>query len=323
MSPADRFLGNRAIVERLEARLGAGRLPHALIFSGPPGVGKRTYALRLIQALNCPDGGTSGCGECGQCRKVSRGAHPDVILISVEADATQIRIEQIRRMRSMLLLEPIEGRVRACVIDPAERLTPGAANALLKVLEEPPAGTYFFLITANAHELLPTIRSRSQVYHFAPLSTGALRELGVTDELVARWAQGSAGRAGQSDPEELRRRRDQMLAFLEGGFSGQPEALAELIGAPLAPSREDYPEAVRVACVLVSDLLALKVGFAGRVVNVDVQDRLASLAGSVDMDRLMGAAEQLKFIEANLRHHLNAQLMTDALLASLSPRNTA
>jgi len=320
MNEPDTFLGNQLVVERLEAKLRAGRLPHALVFSGPEGVGKRTYALRLVRALNCENGGTRGCGECPSCRKVGRGTHPDLGIVSVESGSTQIRIEQIRGLRETLDLAPIEGRVRAWIIDPAGRLTPGAANAFLKVLEEPPPGTVFFLITPNANELLVTIRSRCQIYHFAPLSLAAVRDLGVDDELVARWSGGSIGWARQADAVELRRVRDQMLGFLEAGFASEPADLAERVGTRLAPSREEHSEVMRAACLLISDLLYLKLGLAGKLVNVDVADRLAALSAGVGTGRLLEAARGVRFIEANLKHNLNSQLMTDALLVSLGSR---
>lgn len=323
MSAQPAFLGNEAVVGRLEAKVRAGRLPHALIFSGPEGVGKRTCALRIIQSLQCTEHTVSPpCGTCVPCLKIQHGTHPDVSLIGVEGDASQIKIDQIRRLRESLQLRPIEGTVRACLIDPAERLTPGAANALLKVLEEPPPGTHFFLIAGNADGLLVTIRSRCQVYHFAPLPLDSLHALGITDPLVARWTRGSIGRAQLTDPAELREDRNQMLGFLEGGLSGDPRALARLIGVKLAPSREAYPEMIRAACFLISDLLCIKLGMEDRLVNIDVRDRLSALAASVEIDNLIEAANQLRLIEANLKYYINNQLMTDALLASLIPDNT-
>jgi len=314
----EEFLGNAAVVRRLEACLESGRLPHALIFSGPEGVGKHTFALRLIQALNCSETGPRPCGTCSSCRKILRGTHPDTSVITVDPDASQIRIEQIRQLRETLTLSPFEGSVRGYIVDPADRLTPGAANALLKVLEEPPPDTFFFLITRNAGELLVTIRSRCQVYRFAPVSLEAVRSLGVSDELLVRWSQGSIGWARDADPGALRQTRDQMLDFLEAGLSGEPDEVANWVGSRLAGSREEYAEAIRAGYFLLSDVLHLKTGLGERVVNVDVQERLGRLAESVEIGRLIRAATQLRMVEAQSRQFLNNQLMTDALLVSLA-----
>lgn len=320
MTRPEPFLGNSAVIERLESKLVSGRLPHGLIFSGPEGVGKRTYALRLIQALNCREDVTRGCGICGSCQRIVRGTHPDVRMISVEGDATQIRIEQIRELREALLLAPASGVARAVIIDPAERLTLGAANALLKTLEEPPPSTFFFLITPNANELLITIRSRCQVYHFTPLSLEAIRDLGIEDELVARWSQGSVGRALQADPSEIVETRNRVLGFLETALNGEAAQLAELIGARLASSREEFRELARAGCLLVSDLMRLKVGVGGEIINIDVRDRLEALSAVVGIAALVEAGRQLRFVESSQRHFVNAQLTTDAMLTSLGPR---
>ena len=187
------FFGNEAMVARLRAKMAEDRLPHGLIFSGPDGVGKRTFALHVAQALNCsnqadPAFRGEGCAVCDSCRRVFAGAHPNVSTVSLENDASQIKIEQIRLIRSQLELAALDGAARVFLIDPAERMTPGAANALLKALEEPPERTHFILITTNAHELLITIRSRCQLYNFAPLRLAEIRASGVKDELVVRWS---------------------------------------------------------------------------------------------------------------------------------------
>lgn len=313
----DPFLGNAAVVERLEGKLRAGRLPHALIFSGPEGVGKRTFAVRLIQTMNCEGTGETACGECISCGKFERGTHPELSEISVEDGATQIKIEQIRSLRDRLELAPAGGRVRAWIIDPAERLSPGAANALLKVLEEPPPKTYFFLIATNAAGLLVTIRSRCQIYHFAPLPIRIVKEMGVSDDLVARWSAGSIGWVRRSDPAEVRRMRDEMLDFLETGFSGDPAVWARRIGVRLVSAREEFPELIRATCFLISDLMHLKLGLSDSVVNLDVADRLDALARQVEIADLVSAGREIRLLETRLKYHLNNQLLTDDLLTSL------
>jgi DNA polymerase-3 subunit delta' len=321
VTPQPAFIGNEAVVGQLLARLREGRLPHAMIFSGPGGVGKHTCALRIIQALNCSAGGDEACGECVPCRKVGRGSHPDVSILSVEEDASQIRIEQVRALRDSLELAPLEGRVRATIVDPAQRLSPGAANGLLKVLEEPPPGTFFFLIATNAHDLLVTIRSRCQAYHFAPLSLEAIRALGVEDDLVARWSGGSIGWAREADAAELRRMRDQMLGFLEAGLFGDRDAIRDLVGTRLGATRQEHAKMVRAAFKIIGDLVYLKLGLEERVVNIDVRDRLGRLGAGLGIGRLIHAAGELRFVDAHLERYVNPQLMTDALLVSLGPRD--
>lgn len=312
------FLGNDAIVARLEDRVRTGRFPHALVFSGPEGVGKHTFALRLVQALNCESQQVPACGECDSCTRIGRGAHPDVRTVGVAEDASLIRIEQIRDLREALALAPMEGRIRAWILDPADRLSPGAANALLKVLEEPPPQICFFLITTNASELLLTIRSRCQIHHFAPLPVASLRALVEADEWLIRWSGGSIGWLRQADPDAVRETREQMLSYLEAGWSRDPDALARQIGVPLAANREEFALRLRAACLLISDLVYLAVGNEDRIVNVDVRARLEELAGQVSASQLVDAAMRVIAIEKDLRSYLNLQLMSDGLAVSLA-----
>ncbi len=314
------FLGNSDIVERLQAKLQHGRLPHALIFSGPEGIGKRTYALMIAKTLNCLGDGAQFCDTCAQCQKVTAGTHPDVFFLSIEADASKIKIEQVRKLLSMLSLEPMEGSAKLFLIDPAERMSPGAANALLKALEEPPPRTFFILITQNVHDLLVTIRSRSQVYHFSPLTLDQVRDAGIDDELVVRWSQGSIGRAFATDKDALREGRDQMLEFLEAAMTASEAELASLLAASaeLGRSKEDYGERIRILGVLISDLLFLKEGVESRLVNVDIHDRLLGLSTTVTAERLVQIGDCLKFVESNLKYHLNRQMMADVLALTLN-----
>ena len=321
MSFADPFLGNVRVIAQLEAKLRRGRLPHALIFTGPEGVGKRTCALRIAKTLQCEKHESPPCGACAQCRKIERGHHADVSTLTLEGDASQIKIEQIRKLRSTLEFEPLEGVAKVYLIDPAERMTEAASNALLKSLEEPPAATYFFLITANSQELKATIRSRSQTYHFSPVPLEDIRKAGIADERVVRWSQGSIGRAMRTDAEELLSEREMLLEFLETVMTARDEALTGLLAASaeLARSKEDYRDRIRILGVLVSDLMFLEVGLDHRLVNVDIRERLENLRNNVSMERIVQIGDCLKFIEANLKYHVHRQMMADRLALTLNP----
>jgi len=127
------FIGNRRIIDRLRTKLREDRFPHGVIFSGPEGVGKHTCALMVAKALNCTNAQPADfCDQCSSCRKTESGTHPDVVTISIEDDATQIKIAQIRQVLSVLELQPLEGRNKIFIIDPANSLNTEAANALLK-----------------------------------------------------------------------------------------------------------------------------------------------------------------------------------------------
>src|SRR5262245_29134389 len=123
------FIGNAKVIERLRGKLREGRFPHALIFSGPEGVGKRTCALMLAKALNCLESGADDfCDACSQCRKINAGVHPDVLMIGLEEDAAEIKIPQIRELLVTLGLRPLEGSHKIFIIDPADAMNLSSAN---------------------------------------------------------------------------------------------------------------------------------------------------------------------------------------------------
>ena len=312
----DQFIGNRKIIERLRNKLREDRFPHGLIFSGPAGVGKHTCALMIAKALNCVRASAGEfCDECPACRKVESGTHPDVLTISVEDEATQIKIAQVRQLLSLLDLQPLEGRNKVFIIDPADLLNAEAANALLKGLEEPPENTFFILITVNVQELLRTVRSRCQTYNFTPLTIDEVRTHGIDDELTVRWSQGSIGRARGLDLAQLKGERNAVLEFLETVINARQEDFQELLGvsAEMGRAKQEFASRMDMLAVLLADLIYIKEGTRERVVNIDIQDRLNKLAERSGAERLIKMGEFLRFIESSMKLHVNRQILTDVL----------
>ena len=313
----DSFIGNRKLIDRLAAKLREGRFPHGLIFSGPQGVGKHTCALMIAKSLNCTNAAMpdTSCNECTNCRKIEAGTHSDVMTISVEEDASQIKIAQIRHLLSMLDLQPLEGRNKIFIIDPADAMTDEAATALLKGLEEPPENSFFILITVKVHELLLTVQSRSQVYNFTPLTLDEIRRHGISDELVVRWSEGSIGHARSLDIARLKSERDLMLDFLEITVTANEEQFQDLLGASsdLGHAKQGFEERMKILAVLLADVLYLKEGVAEKVVNIDIHDRLAKLANRTSVDQIVQMSDFLGFIESSLKGNVNRQMLTDVL----------
>ncbi len=151
---------NRAQAHRLMSAL--DRLPHALLLAGPVGLGKNAFAWHLTRRLLCtqPAPEAEPCGICHSCRLYQAGTHPDVIQIAPEEQGKAILIDQIRALAGFLQLKPHSAPSKVAVISPAEAMNLNAANALLKMLEEPPAGSYLILVGAKLQRLPATIRSR-------------------------------------------------------------------------------------------------------------------------------------------------------------------
>ncbi len=195
----DTFLGNRGVVADLRRMLAEERLPQTLLFAGPEGVGKATLARLLAAAFNCARGPEGPCGECPACRRILAddlslpeyrklfeerakaapdkrkenplvlSSHPEFLTFPPDGPLAQISIDQVRRLREHAQFGPSLGRRRLFLLDHADRMDAPAANSLLKILEEPPPYLTLVLTATNAFDLLPTIRSRSVPFYFAPL----------------------------------------------------------------------------------------------------------------------------------------------------------
>lgn len=159
------IVGQEVAVNILKNSIQNKRSHHAYLFVGPDGVGKRTTAIAFAKALNCRFS-TDGCGLCDSCRKIERGIHPDVELISPTEGGLTISIDQIRNLQRKVSYKPLEGEWKVYIIDDAASATEEASNCLLKTLEEPPSRVILILITENIYRLLSTVRSRCQLILF-------------------------------------------------------------------------------------------------------------------------------------------------------------
>ncbi|MDQ3299764.1 MAG: hypothetical protein M3619_24560, partial [Myxococcota bacterium] len=160
--------GQDHVVAQLRRAIERDRVPHAYLFSGPPGAPLYDAAIALAMAMSCQRTPGEPCLECDACAKISSGIHPDVVTLVREGAAQIIPIETVRnQVIARLGFPPHEGPVRVYIVEEATAIAPPAANALLKTLEEPPARTVFVLCTTAPEQLLPTIRSRCQRIRFA------------------------------------------------------------------------------------------------------------------------------------------------------------
>jgi len=229
------FLGNEQLKTNLSAAVDRQRAAHFYLLSGPAGAGKRTLARLLAAALLCRSGGKKPCGVCSQCRKALAWAHPDLIVVD-DPEKKTVPVELVRQAREDLFVRPNEAERKIYYVPRAQDLNLSGQNALLKVLEEPPAYGVFLLLTDNPDRLLPTVRSRCVELKLQPLSReqmlGALRrefpQAGAED-LNAAMAR-SGGWLGQAK------------AFLTEGGGWLPQTL----GFAEAYSRKDTLGLLRV-----------------------------------------------------------------------------
>lgn len=167
------FFGNEGLKRRLSAAHSGGGLSHCYILSGPKGSGKHTLAMILAAAMECTGKGEQPCGVCPSCHKIFGGGHPDVI--TVDSDKATVPIRVIRDMQADAYIRPNEGKKKVYIIPRAQDMQAPAQNALLKLLEEPPAYCTFLLLTDNAEKILSTVRSRAVELSLLPLSDEHLK----------------------------------------------------------------------------------------------------------------------------------------------------
>ncbi len=248
-----RIRGHAQALGIIRHALQAGRLPHALLLSGPEGVGKRQVALEVAKALNCsgvPAGGTAAgpdaCDACRSCRLVESGAHPDVVVLELAPKERWLKIDQIREIEHHVTRTPYAGRRRVAIVDAAECMTSQAQNAFLKTLEEPPGRAVLILISGAPTALLPTVRSRCQEVRFGPLPDAVLSTLLAEEGLDAGEAQRAAelGAAGVGQAKLWaerfpRKRQDELLVHLWASLPSPAGALAwaDRLAKTLAPDR--------------------------------------------------------------------------------------
>ena len=307
---------NQSLFESLKAR--AGRFPHALLIHGARGTGKLALAEQTAQFLLCEDAARRPCGRCEGCRWFLAGSHPDFRRLEPEALAkepagdpddaaeapakrakpsVQIRIEQVRELDGFLNVGSHRGRLRVALVHPADDMNPNAANALLKGLEEPPAGAVFLLVAHRPSQLLPTIRSRCV----------ALAVPVPPQELALRWL-----------VEQGARNPERWLAYAGGAplraleYAGNAEVLERLLQRPMPVDDRDELEALADAL----QKLALDRALAAMGLPPKYQ------TGTIPRDPAK-AREWLAYSRAMVerrllsRHPLNPKLFSAEMLASL------
>lgn len=304
--------------------LETGRIPPTLVLAGQPGVGRALLARELAKALNCKGEAASAlphaaglsvtagrsrplasldgqvpCNACAACRKVDHGTHPDVVTIVPEDGKAALSIDQVRAAVDEMTLAPVEGRRRVFVFDPADALTEDAQNALLKLLEEPPARTHVILIARHEDALLRTIASRSFVLALGELSpedvSALLEARGVPHaEAIERaaWALGSPGLAlREGHLERVADAKRLLESWASGAARRDPLGVAnELIGH--AAPRTQEPQERRDGALEVVSLVSRALRDAlDRAVRGEESVRLSGTDSPL-LDRLARAGRE-------------------------------
>jgi len=341
----DQIAGNARVKEILKRMLESGRLPGALLFAGEEGVGKKLFALEVARALNCrTPRKNEACGECAACVRTLKinyperddaeewnqiiwTDHPDVGL--VVAPKRVLRVEQMRQIEKEANFRPFEGKARMFLVDDAEKLNDASANALLKVLEEPPRTSHLILITARPAMLLPTILSRCQMIRFAPLAPDEIESHLNRNKLVdsktarirARAAGGSMGRALSGDLVTFTSQRKAMLKVLNALVlsENRAELLRSAEQLNEAQYKEEFEERLDVLETLIRDVWMLSLGVKpSQLVNEDLLAELQPISDKVDSARVANWILHIEDMREQLIVNINRKVTTDALFLTMA-----
>lgn len=326
MSFAD-ILGHERIIEVLRRSLRTGKIAHSYLFEGISGCGRKKTALALIQALFCSVLPDDACGDCPSCRKVTGGNHADIHLIEPLPDKRDISIDQLRAMQRELSLRPYEAPRKACIIEPAERMSVNAANSLLKTLEEPPGNALIILLTENAGMLLPTIRSRCQLIRFSHLSPEHVRTLlergGIADgtaSLLAPMSGGSMQQAYGLDNGSLASRREMVLTLLAqlnlDRISTVFDASEELSG-----NRDETIETLDMMISFFRDAVHLAAG-SSDIINRNIRHAIESISTRRSFPRNLELLNRIYDTRHAVQRNANPKLALDHLFMNIAAVET-
>ena len=303
--------GHDRIVAQFRRALERRRLASTFLFVGPPGVGKRSFALALAKSLLCEqrdEPQLDPCGMCPSCVQVEAGTHPDIHVVQKPEGKSEIPVALLigpleNRMREGfcfdISLKPFAGGRKIGIIDGSDFLNEEGANSLLKTLEEPPPRSVIILIGTSEAKQLPTIRSRAQIVRFAPLSQETVARLLVERQLVdaaearrlAAFSEGSVSRAIELADPELWRFRGELLAKLAAEPLESFRLAPTVVAFVDAAGKEAPPRRARAR-----QLIGFAIGFYRRLLyrQVAAEDAVLlagdQLAGDDELDRQVSEA---------------------------------
>ncbi len=318
------LIGHAWAEELLKGHIRRGAVRHAYLITGPNGVGRRTLALRLAQALTCeqPPAPGEACGVCRNCRQIASEQHPDLHIVRRAEGTRVIKVEQIRALERLLALTPRAAPYRVALLLNFEEAHPSAANALLKTLEEPPPHVVLLLTAESAEALLPTVVSRCEVLRLRPLNPAALAEAlqrrhGMPAEEAEFLAHLSGGRPGYAlrlhqTPELLEARTEaleNLLALLPADRIRR-FAFAE----DAAKDRSTLVALLTVWLSFWRDMLMVASGAPSALTNIDYRAHLEALAAVVPPERALAVVQAILQALDDVDHYVNTRLVAENLM---------
>ncbi|MBM3246223.1 MAG: DNA polymerase III subunit delta' [Candidatus Omnitrophica bacterium] len=333
-----RIKGQDKAIEILKEDLRQSRLGQGYLFAGPQGIGKKLVAKTLAKALNCQNETLDSCDSCASCLKIEKEQHPDVYIINASAPldagyeeakseggpSTAIKIGHIRRLQKEISLRPYEARVKVFIIEDAHNLTAAASNALLKILEEPPANSLIILVSAKPALLFKTIISRCRVIKFYPLERKALQEILEKDyalednpaHFLAYFCEGRLGQALALKDTDIFSRKNSFIDTVTLPGRVDLESLS-------IKNRQEARDYLNILAGWFRDIYLVKTGASHlELVNLDKKSELLKLMpcfSFMDLDEIFsGIRDALVYLEQNI----NIRLLLSNLREEINYRLT-
>lgn len=310
----DDVVGNDRTKELLMKSLNEGTFSHAYLFSGPVGTQKTTTAMAFAQGIFCTSEGSKPCGVCSSCDKISKGNHPDLHIIQPEEDKNSILIQQIRHMQRSISTKPYEGSRKVYILRKAETMGPPAQNAMLRVLEEPEPGTVIIIIANSRSSILPTVLSRCQLVHFAPLSYEAFAQAMEKHHPLSPQALGmlynlTQGKFGEAlsalEDDTAQRHVEQISLMLDKGLQGDLDKIFEITA---------YASDKHMGEIPLTD--GLLIYFRNKMLERMDQNTSEKTEG-LTLDLINDIIEKILQFQINSKSNVNMALQVETLLLKI------
>ena len=321
-------LGHEWAVQLLREQLIQGRSKQAYLFTGPPGIGRRTLALALAQAVNClqPPEPATPCLTCRSCQQFKTMKHPDLSVIQADQVGAVLKVEQIREMQHRLALAPYEARFKIALLLRFEEAHASAANALLKTLEEPPARVILLLTAQDTESVLPTIASRCEVIRlrpmpFAQVSAGLQTGWEIPSDQARLLGHISGGRPGYalrlSRSEELLEQRQGWLEDLSHLLTSRRVARFAYAETVTKDKNLSLADLLQTWLTYWRDILILTTRADSPLANIDRQAEIEQLASNTTLQTARKVIQAVERTLQLLAKNVNPRLAMEVLMLEL------
>lgn len=318
------------ILHRFQQVIAHHELAHAYLLVGPDGAGKQELAQWLTLMLFCPhvkDGQPDL--TCAECQRVLSGNHPDVVI--AKADGRQIKVDQVRHLKAEFTKSGMEGQRKVFIIEDADKLTTGAANSLLKFIEEPGPGIYIFMLSNNKNAVLPTIQSRTQIVEMQPLSAESLQEqltfAGIPTELqpiVVGLTDSVAEAQAWMQEDWLKKIVENIVRWFKLTATGNLESFIEIQSSfvPLVAGHDQEATCLDLMSLIWRDALVIASQANGRLYYQHFQTTIQEAVARLSIDQVLTASHialtSRKLLDQNISFQNVAEQETLRMLKEIA-----